>query len=500
MTGPDWQPPCEIHRHDSAAGMREPEPERVSANSSRRRLSKTQSLLTKGMVSRDWTFGSPRSARRAEPSAAGQELNPPQQASDEQNLLSERIGGRPRHRTWKDEWVDLNQETSRRAGRDPTPLKELEGDGKFSWKEKLHNYDGQVQWKVARGWTIEDAEAHVALAAPRFTLVLTASFEERSQRFAASSHAMYGALLHAAQLEAHLPKPCYAFIEVAHGKGLVHEVDPQFAEFRPGGKLSKEGAAFTCRAEIYAWGGAALAGIFPGDEMRPCMRQLKGGAETFGVIDEDVDVIAFISEESDDQCLHHPIHVNAGGYRIPPGTRVTLKRYHNAGEWTTVNGVKPNCGCCEVTVSYRQPVLVFLEAHAIGRSLRTLDMLTECTVLGGRDWKQWRDTVDRWSPIDRHDTELRLAGDPKTEYPGYAKKGEKISDQSRLHLDCLVVLCMDLSGLRTTAGQVTKLLGAPACRTSMTPTFKQIGTRTAGLPTPAKTGAKSSIGSLQLMQ
>ena len=32
------------------AGMREPEPERVSANSSRRRLSRTKSLLTKGRL------------------------------------------------------------------------------------------------------------------------------------------------------------------------------------------------------------------------------------------------------------------------------------------------------------------------------------------------------------------------------------------------------------------------------------------------------------------
>jgi hypothetical protein len=43
----------------------------------------------------------------------------------------------------------------------------------------------------------------------------------------------------------------------------------------------------------------------------------------------------------------------AAGYRVPPNALVTFKRYLMPGEWTTSTGVRPACGCFEVSVTYK---------------------------------------------------------------------------------------------------------------------------------------------------
>ena len=85
--------------------------------------------------------------------------------------LEEIIGPPPEDRTWRDEWVDINQKTAALRGW-PVPTEEqLTGDGKFSLEKKLQNYSFQVEYKLRLGWDREDAEAHVALSGVTATAI-----------------------------------------------------------------------------------------------------------------------------------------------------------------------------------------------------------------------------------------------------------------------------------------------------------------------------------------
>ena len=85
--------------------------------------------------------------------------------------LVEIIGPPPEDRTWRDEWVDINQKTAALRGW-PVPTEEqLTGDGKFSLEKKLQNYSFQVEYKLRLGWDREDAEAHVALSGVAATAI-----------------------------------------------------------------------------------------------------------------------------------------------------------------------------------------------------------------------------------------------------------------------------------------------------------------------------------------
>ena len=196
---------------------------------------------------------------------------PPERGSSRSGFLltiSEQIGPPPSDRKWRDEWVDLNEECARIRGWDKDPnnpwAKDREGarkmtaEGKFSYENKLKTYDHQVQFKVKQvrrepapihpsylrllrllhlpppslslpplrsqmGWALEDAQAHTCIAGV-CGIVVTEHLREKSNKFAATTYALYDALARGAKLAAEPPPVIYALL---HGKfgGLTQTTD-----------------------------------------------------------------------------------------------------------------------------------------------------------------------------------------------------------------------------------------------------------------------------------
>ena len=268
--------------------------------------------------------------------------------------LVELIGPQPAH-DWRDEWVALNQETARMRGWNVPSEADLTGDGKFAIKTKLKTYKHQVAYKCERGWFEEDAMAHVALSGV-CDIALAASIRRHSPSFAASVHALYNALARASSLETELPKPCYCLINNGRGGGLAVDVDEQFAALSIPDANGFRG--FSCAGEIYAYGDGALDKMFPGDGRPPRVKVMKHGVEYYLEVPEGgrTDVIAIIPKMPDESGrLHSPVHTTKDGYRVPPNSLVTFKRYHKPGEWVAANGVRPRCGCYDVTVTFHPP-------------------------------------------------------------------------------------------------------------------------------------------------
>ena len=266
-------------------------------------------------------------------------------------MLDELIGPKPEDRTWHDEWMELNQETARLRGF-PIPTEAmLTGDGKYAAATKLKTYQSQVDFKTERGWSLEDAEAHVALSGVCMTAI-SDSIRQRSSRFAASAHAVYDALALAAQRQAQeLPKPVFAFINTGGDKpaGLAVEVDEQFAELsRPDANGFR---GFSCPGEVFAAGDDVLDKLFPGNGLPPQQRRLVHGQEEYLPV-ENGDVVAILPKQPNGRMLHQPIATNGGSYRVPPNSLITLLRYREPGEWLAPNGVRPGCGCYEVAVTF----------------------------------------------------------------------------------------------------------------------------------------------------
>jgi len=269
--------------------------------------------------------------------------------------LDEVVGRAPTDRTWRDEWMELNLELARTSGFDIEATRpKLEPGGKFHYDTKLANYEHQVSYKTATGWSVEDAEAHVALSGA-CSPVLAESIKTGETRFAASCHAIYSALVQAAKLQTTTPPTCYSWI---HGKGGLNEIDHKFASLEVPDANGFRG--LTCAGEISCIGPTQtfdISEMFPRDGAKPQRREMSGGQATFK--DLDGDVVAFISRPEDNAGLHSVINTGgAGSYRVPPQCLVVFKRYHSAGTWeveTASGAVRPDCGCFEVHITYVIP-------------------------------------------------------------------------------------------------------------------------------------------------
>ena len=189
--------------------------------------------------------------------------------------LSELVGPPPIAGDWRDEWVSLNQETARVKGWKLPSAEDLSGDGKRGVAAKLRTYQHQVDFKVARGWTVENASTHVALSGVCST-VLGLSIQERSTRYAASAHALCDALAEAALAQEELSPVCYFLI---HGKmGLAETVDKRFAALSQPDSHGFRG--FTSDAEVHMLGETEsfrIGLMFPADGAAPRQKRTAHG-------------------------------------------------------------------------------------------------------------------------------------------------------------------------------------------------------------------------------
>jgi hypothetical protein len=220
--------------------------------------------------------------------------------------------------------------------------------GKFSYAKKLETYHHQVEFKLSQGWSQEDAEAHTALSGVT-KAALSEALRAESTVFAASSYALVNCFEHAVRHQQHPPPRVYVLL---HGSnGVAETVDERFASLRKPDANGFHG--FTCMGEAFAYDNEEM---FPGDGLPPRERKMNQGVLSYDPLPPDVpstDVVAFISRKEDDAGLHSAVKTTAeGAYRMPPLTLFVLARYCPAGEWEVRPGVRPACGCLEVTFTY----------------------------------------------------------------------------------------------------------------------------------------------------
>ena len=168
---------------------------------------------------------------------------------------------------------------------------------------KLRTYQHQVDFKTASGWTLEDAEAHVALSGV-CCVAISKGLAEELPTFAASTHALCNALARAAKLQHDVPGVQYTPIYGVNG--LANQVDRRFGSLLTPDSLGFLG--FTCTGEAYMYD--PVSELFPGDGLPPRERRTQQGKVSYPPLPPDApsnDVIAFISRAEDDAGLHSTV-------------------------------------------------------------------------------------------------------------------------------------------------------------------------------------------------
>jgi hypothetical protein len=286
--------------------------------------------------------------------------------------LSELVGNKPSDRTWHAEWVALNLETARVRGFPVQDVAEYSGEGKYSYSTKLRTYDHQVQFARSHGASLDDAEASVALGGVCSSIIAD-SVRNRSARYAASAHALYTSVCNAAQRDrmravktvadtgtGRVTPVTYKTFQTIHGQGGLVTVDQRFATLAtPDGSGFR---GFTCPGEIHSFGNddGFLDGMFPADGKPACFRVMNHGVGGWLDLREvgapNADVVAFVNRPPDESGFHDGGRISSAfSYHVPINSLVSLLRFRPAGTWVAPNGVRPACGCYEVSVTYHPP-------------------------------------------------------------------------------------------------------------------------------------------------
>jgi hypothetical protein len=255
------------------------------------------------------------------------------------------VGSRPEGRTWRDEWVDMFMERKRLA-REKAPRSRYEAGGDMSIEASSRNHAANIEFKVAQlGWAPEDAQAY-SLVAGGVAAPLAAAVRERSDRYAASTHAVCGALAKAARrLEAPAPD---VYLALTGEFGLATD-DPAWAVLtRPGAVQAGE----VIVTNGVSQGSIASSDSFPNKKgYHHSINQ--GGSIRYEL--RDSAVVCFRSRPADaDGSCHSMVQVSKHRYVLPPLSTVTLEEVKEAGEWEA-NGKRVRQRLFVVGVSYRVP-------------------------------------------------------------------------------------------------------------------------------------------------
>ena len=217
----------------------------------------------------------------------------------------------------------------------------FEAGGVESIEATLRNLATSFQWKVDHGWPRADAEAYTlitaAVAAP-----LAAAVRERSDRYAASTHAVCDALAQRARQVTEAAPPVYWNLTGKHGLATV---DPAFAALAQPGASAGLGLV----TNGVAMGDTPTSGCFPNAEGFH-VGVNTGGRERQELVDSDV--VCFRSAPADADGYHSLVQVAWAGYALPPLATVTLERVQPPGEWE-VCGQRVRQRLLTVSVTYR---------------------------------------------------------------------------------------------------------------------------------------------------
>ena len=214
----------------------------------------------------------------------------------------------------------------------------FEPGGSSSIEVFLKQQAAPIQWKVDQGWPREQAEAATLITAA-VNASLAASVRDRSDRYAASAHAVFEAMSGAARRQT-APAPLL-YKNLTGEFGLATE-DPAFqallqSDVAPGVQLFTNGVGN---------GDTADADTFP-DESGFRLKT----SQTHDLIDSDI--VCFRSAPADADGLHTLIPWDSvGTCKLPPMATVTLEKIDEPGEWE-VMGKRVKRRLYTVSVSYR---------------------------------------------------------------------------------------------------------------------------------------------------
>ena len=250
------------------------------------------------------------------------------------------VGPKPTGRMWRDEWVDMWMERGRMESAG-WPRSQFEAGGANSIEVLLREDAADIQWKVDHGWPRADAEAYHLITgcvgAP-----LAAAVRERSDRYAASTHAVCDALAQRARQVTEAAPPVYWNLTGKHGLATV---DPAFAALAQPGASAGLGLVTNGVAQ----GDLLDSRNFPNAEGFHVGVQI-GGNVTFQLIDSDV--VCFRSAPADADGYHSLVQIGWVTYVLPPLATVTLERVQQPGEWE-VCGQRVRQRLLTVSVTYR---------------------------------------------------------------------------------------------------------------------------------------------------
>ena len=245
------------------------------------------------------------------------------------------VGSKPAGRTWQDEYVDMWTERGRLESAREWPRSQFEAGGVNSIEAWLRNLAAHVQWKVDHGWPRADAEAYTLIAscvgAP-----LAAAVRERSDRYAASTHAVCDALAQRARQVTEAAPPVYWNLT---GKFGLATDDPAFAALaQPGASaglgLVTNGVAKGDKPNLnnFPTQFICLKGRYPVTYAEGYHTRVQTGTEVTYELQKG-DVVCFRSAPADADGYHSLIQTKEDRYELPPLATVTLERVQPPGEW-----------------------------------------------------------------------------------------------------------------------------------------------------------------------
>lgn len=227
-------------------------------------------------------------------------------------LICEKVGPEPFHKSWKEEWKALECER---------------GDSMIHFDECLRYVMPSAEWKYSRGWKTHEADGYTLLMT-KFKAVLGESMRKGETRFAASCHLIAGVLNRRAREEGVAPA---AFNDLDGPYGL-RRADKAWGALRS----AEIGYTFKTTTPIEA--SAASQCLTPAGFSAPII-DVQGDTEDVQYQAQDSDIVCFVSRPEDPttgfQSLVHTASTQfEEQYDLPPLSKVTLIKISEPNEWT----------------------------------------------------------------------------------------------------------------------------------------------------------------------
>jgi hypothetical protein len=239
--------------------------------------------------------------------------------------LTEAVGPEPSH-SWKDEWPAMRLEEYRLSG--------FSSGGSLKSVLRHDHFDSaivrmrdRIEWKLALGWDVADAEAVTCISSSGLMAVARA-VRTRSSEYAAATHILYRSLVASACLNM-ASEPPLVYRNLTGTFGLA-TVDPSWS------MLEERTPAETAIGETFVISGTAIASdssdCFCTRGRGFCVPLRINGRAVHTL--QDSDVVCIRSSAADERGFHSVVQTSSSLYQLPPGTSVIVERVDAPGEWS----------------------------------------------------------------------------------------------------------------------------------------------------------------------